>query len=285
MTLASLNLTRMVAGDVGDRILMKNIQVSLEGGDGQPHTVLSRTPHTARGTEAALYSCTTATWEDPRSSGGYCLQKFSKLPPAPDEGQREKKGTWDLSWRRDTANNSSVRFRTAKRSVSFLRWCSNSVVLMANRGQQDKQPQFPPGWEEEHGPIHRVAFSQEELARKAKEFVPLIFTQFPDFLGAPGEPWDQPWDPRTTILERRLQEELQPQRQRNGHCTFCYQNGEVVIKENGGEDPASFYKTHVLKDSQGRTQCPVLRQHVCPNCKATGDMAHTISHCPLADKK
>jgi protein nanos 1 len=53
-------------------------------------------------------------------------------------------------------------------------------------------------------------------------------------------------------------------------CVFCKNNGEME----------SYYKQHILKDSVGRTVCPVLRAYTCPICKATGDGAHTIKYCP-----
>jgi hypothetical protein len=33
---------------------------------------------------------------------------------------------------------------------------------------------------------------------------------------------------------------------------------------------------------KGVIQCPVLREYVCPICKATGDKAHTMSYCKKA---
>ncbi|GCC20596.1 hypothetical protein chiPu_0019159 [Chiloscyllium punctatum] len=52
-------------------------------------------------------------------------------------------------------------------------------------------------------------------------------------------------------------------------CTFCKQNGES----------RKIYASHVLKDKDGRTVCPILRRYTCPVCKATGDSAHTKRFC------
>lgn len=54
-------------------------------------------------------------------------------------------------------------------------------------------------------------------------------------------------------------------------CAFCKNNGEQE----------SYYKRHILKDSEGRIVCPVLRAYTCPICNAKGDKAHTIKYCPL----
>ncbi|XP_046864618.1 uncharacterized protein LOC124459093 [Xenia sp. Carnegie-2017] len=53
-------------------------------------------------------------------------------------------------------------------------------------------------------------------------------------------------------------------------CVFCRNNGESK----------KVYTSHVLKDSQGKTVCPILRAYTCPLCKATGDESHTIKYCP-----
>ncbi|XP_060711214.1 nanos homolog 2-like [Hemiscyllium ocellatum] len=52
-------------------------------------------------------------------------------------------------------------------------------------------------------------------------------------------------------------------------CTFCKQNGES----------RKIYASHVLKDKNGRTVCPILRRYTCPVCRATGDSAHTKRFC------
>jgi len=53
-------------------------------------------------------------------------------------------------------------------------------------------------------------------------------------------------------------------------CVFCRNNKE----------DESVYTSHVLKDSEGRTVCPILRAYTCPICKANGDNSHTIKYCP-----
>lgn len=54
-------------------------------------------------------------------------------------------------------------------------------------------------------------------------------------------------------------------------CVFCRNNGENE----------SVYTSHVLKDSEGHTSCPILRAYTCPICKANGDNSHTIKYCPM----
>ena len=41
------------------------------------------------------------------------------------------------------------------------------------------------------------------------------------------------------------------------------------------------YQSHNLREG-GRVTCPVLRQHKCELCGATGDSAHTRSYCLAA---
>ncbi|XP_018313198.1 RNA-binding protein nanos [Mycetomoellerius zeteki] len=53
-------------------------------------------------------------------------------------------------------------------------------------------------------------------------------------------------------------------------CVFCRNNGEEE----------TYYRQHLLKDVDGRVECPVLRAYTCPICGATGDEAHTVKYCP-----
>ncbi|KAA0188022.1 hypothetical protein HAZT_HAZT004576 [Hyalella azteca] len=51
-------------------------------------------------------------------------------------------------------------------------------------------------------------------------------------------------------------------------CKFCRNNNEEEI-------------FHEFKDVTGRVVCPVLSQHVCELCGASGSDAHTRKYCPL----
>ncbi|XP_011502452.1 PREDICTED: nanos homolog 3 [Ceratosolen solmsi marchali] len=59
---------------------------------------------------------------------------------------------------------------------------------------------------------------------------------------------------------------------------------ECVFCKNNGED-AKIYKTHLLKDTNGRILCPILRKYTCPICGTNGDQAHTLKYCPLNNKQ
>ncbi|RMZ93266.1 nanos -like protein [Brachionus plicatilis] len=52
-------------------------------------------------------------------------------------------------------------------------------------------------------------------------------------------------------------------------CTFCKTNGE----------PEHIYKSHSIKNVQGRVTCPLLKEYICPACGQSGENAHTITYC------
>lgn len=66
-------------------------------------------------------------------------------------------------------------------------------------------------------------------------------------------------------------------RQLNGNTSKCKKQWCIFCKNN--KEPEEIYKSHVLKDSDGKTVCPILQKHVCPICSATGEQAHTITYC------
>lgn len=54
-------------------------------------------------------------------------------------------------------------------------------------------------------------------------------------------------------------------------CKFCKNNGEMP----------ELYRSHVLRNpSTGSLVCPILRDHICELCGASGDNAHTRNYCP-----
>lgn len=54
------------------------------------------------------------------------------------------------------------------------------------------------------------------------------------------------------------------------HCVFCENNNE----------PDAVVRSHAVRDALGRVLCPKLRVYICPICKASGDLAHTVKYCP-----
>lgn len=62
---------------------------------------------------------------------------------------------------------------------------------------------------------------------------------------------------------------------RRRECKFCRNNGETL----------ALVSSHVLRCPRSqRLICPVLRNHVCEICGASGDLGHTRNYCPLRIK-
>lgn len=87
----------------------------------------------------------------------------------------------------------------------------------------------------------------------------------------PPSPPAQPPTPGLNIPPSQIAARTSNQQQSVQVCVFCRNNGESE----------SVYTSHVLKDAEGRTSCPILRAYTCPICKANGDNSHTIKYCPL----
>ncbi|XP_022094327.1 nanos homolog 1-like [Acanthaster planci] len=79
-----------------------------------------------------------------------------------------------------------------------------------------------------------------------------------------------PWGDSSGNLPSRTNRS-RPCRRQITWCVFCRNNGEAEC----------VYASHLLKDSQGKTTCPILRAYACPICGAKGDNSHTIKYCPV----
>lgn len=72
-------------------------------------------------------------------------------------------------------------------------------------------------------------------------------------------------------VANRNRKNRESKKNRNANvCVFCRNNGESK----------KVYSSHVLKDAEGNTTCPILRAYTCPLCKASGNESHTIKYCP-----
>lgn len=75
--------------------------------------------------------------------------------------------------------------------------------------------------------------------------------------------------------------QLSVQRQRAALNRDRYKKVRFCVFCQSSKQPEHVYRTHVLKDPEGRVVCPYLRSYTCPLCGASGDDAHTMKYCPL----
>ncbi|CAM9490065.1 unnamed protein product [Lampetra planeri] len=110
----------------------------------------------------------------------------------------------------------------------------------------------------------------EDLQQQPREYQ--LFPQ-EQFTWSPiAAPRRQPSPPRFPSPEPLTLDTIFNESRSAIRCAFCYSNGASVRT----------CSSHALKDADGRVQCPVMRAYSCPLCGASGDWAHTISHCPTA---
>lgn len=119
------------------------------------------------------------------------------------------------------------------------------------------------------------AYQQHMNTRTADKIVqPTVSPPIPPSPIPASPPRSQVPQPPVSMANPTIPPTL-PQRQQPSSalqvCVFCRNNGESE----------SVYTSHVLKDADGRTACPILRAYTCPICKANGDNSHTIKYCPM----
>ena len=79
----------------------------------------------------------------------------------------------------------------------------------------------------------------------------------------------------------RIDYSLSVQRQRAAMNSDRYRKVRFCVFCQSSKQPEHIYRSHILKDTEGRVVCPYLRSYTCPLCSANGDNAHTIKYCPL----
>ena len=79
----------------------------------------------------------------------------------------------------------------------------------------------------------------------------------------------------------RIDYSLSVQRQRAAMNRDRYKKVRFCVFCQSSKQPEHVYRSHILKDIEGRVVCPYLRSYTCPICNANGDDAHTIKYCPL----
>ncbi|XP_063912051.1 nanos homolog 3 [Zophobas morio] len=122
-----------------------------------------------------------------------------------------------------------------------------------------------------------VSAAQSDTDRDAPHFMDVYFVRFYGPILAHYHKSSSPFSPKNTnnVPINNHQHPPSPLRSIENIntrllCTLCRKNGE----------PPEVFFSHCLRSVDGKIMCPVLRKHICDLCGATGDYAHTRSHCP-----
>ncbi|KAI6652645.1 nanos 4 [Oopsacas minuta] len=99
---------------------------------------------------------------------------------------------------------------------------------------------------------------------------------------SPVSPCEAPYTPvASPNIFSTIDFNLSIQRQRAALNRDRYKKVRFCVFCQSSKQPEQVYRSHILKDQQGRVVCPFLRSYTCPLCCANGDDAHTIKYCPL----
>ena len=201
-----------------------------------------------------------------------------------------KQRTRRQSWGSDGSDSTAVLSPTMENQYNFERsnnYDLNNNINNNNNNVEGMKPQPPPSMRLSKAARDHIisgAYQQQIENRNSEKFKqqPIVMPPPP-----PSPPHQQispnpppPPPPPVQNLPPNLPPPA-PQTARNTPnppsspglqvCVFCRNNGESE----------SVYTSHVLKDTDGRTSCPILRAYTCPICKANGDNSHTIKYCPM----
>ena len=180
-----------------------------------------------------------------------------------------------VSWDSDGSDPSTVLSPTIENASCNYDIFDINNNLINNRGAQVLPPSMRPS----------KVMREPSISRAYQQHIENWFPQPASLSKIPAFPTGQqanqrqspstntlnpviPSKPRPTARPRLTAEHSQQV------CVFCRNNGENE----------RFYSSHVLKDAEGRTTCPILRAYTCPICSANGDSSHTIKYCPMYQK-
>jgi len=169
------------------------------------------------------------------------------------------------SWASDGSDNAAVLSPTIESQHSYDRFDMNN--------NDSKFPSRLPHSVRDHNLINSAYPPQNDSRADKLGKQPLIMPPSPP---ATNQPISMPLPP-SQQQNRGASTNSNSNNSNNNNnngvqvCVFCRNNGESE----------SVYTSHVLKDTDGRTSCPILRAYTCPICKANGDNSHTIKYCPM----